>query len=463
MGHTKSKTWKPNSLSYSLLYSLPDEILLNILSFLPMEERCNMARVCRRFNALVRDRALWHTIDVVQVIERHFERMIADPLMLMFDRYHPLQMKYCLLWFLNAYAKNAERLCLTTASRSVLSYVHDNCRNIKDFHVREYAPSTRRLMTALKHLPSDIHTLKIEFPRKFDVLLCDKESNGFVACPLDHLTELTLQGAAIDVSFCNNIAQLPRLGRLRLLWCTMSKHLTLRNCQFLNMIKCLEICCCLFVSFNRLLIFLVEIAQYGTNLITFHFQMPNAENNLLKVDLGKIKSRYRHMLYLSSIDIDPFIYELCQTKSAVKLRNLYFRGNFTLSGPALDTLTQRFDSIEGLSLGDNLLGCMLLTIAKNLRKLKVIDLCKGRFSDSWLHCFQNHPCLQAIRVYQSTRLSCHELCEIIRTLPSMTLLCTTQHEQLKDLRTKNPRILICHSYCQWVRLLDKYVHNEGVS
>ncbi|XP_013985210.1 S-phase kinase-associated protein 2 isoform X2 [Salmo salar] len=45
--------------------SLPDELLLEILSCLPLQDLLRMSRVCKRWHRLVFDESLWHSVDLV--------------------------------------------------------------------------------------------------------------------------------------------------------------------------------------------------------------------------------------------------------------------------------------------------------------------------------------------------------------------------------------------------------------
>uniref|UniRef100_A0A8C5SDJ3 F-box domain-containing protein n=1 Tax=Laticauda laticaudata TaxID=8630 RepID=A0A8C5SDJ3_LATLA len=46
------------------LSSLPDSLLLQIVVWLPPRDRVGVARVCKRWHRLVRDRFLWRHVDL---------------------------------------------------------------------------------------------------------------------------------------------------------------------------------------------------------------------------------------------------------------------------------------------------------------------------------------------------------------------------------------------------------------
>ncbi|XP_064606850.1 F-box/LRR-repeat protein 12-like [Liolophura sinensis] len=140
--------------SQASLSALPDNILLEILSYLPVKELCMAGRVCRRWRRVVRDNSLWRHVDLSsyslnlqqmwKVIRTHF-----SPVLLSF------QIKgYCP----NSKTSGPTRRKKQVLSSAMLRELKDRCPSIQTLCL--YHCFTKNIDAV--DLPSSLSTLVIK-------------------------------------------------------------------------------------------------------------------------------------------------------------------------------------------------------------------------------------------------------------------------------------------------------------
>ena len=439
---------------------------------------CNIfsSRTSRRLNAVAKEPMLWKTIDLVEFYERSLHQR-TDKGMKNLVRPLGRVSTHRILLFLHVYGKHMVKLRLPYNNPKVLSYIDDYCHQLEELDLKLYS---HRSLSTLTNIPNNLVSLQIDFPRNFGAKLYNVSESyencgslredGFLLSPFDHLREITLRQIIFDNRVSYKLSQMTHLRQLHLLWCVIKQETfnvdTRIKCGFLKRLNSLKVDCCLFSSLEDVSVFLVEIAKSGSALLMFSFQMPDIEllNDLthaLNVNVARrVRKVYRHMFANHPVDFGPCLSEFISAERAA-MRYLYFRGNFVSPDELiLDVITRCFNHLRGISIGNLRTIDYAPIIVRNMKMLRIIDLGDGEICAAiFSACFSNHGFLEALRVCNSRHLSCEEICEVVKTLPRIKVLCTTPYAQLEQFHRRLPSIVIIVKIRDWIHYIDRHYNN----
>uniref|UniRef100_A0A8C7W204 S-phase kinase associated protein 2 n=1 Tax=Oncorhynchus mykiss TaxID=8022 RepID=A0A8C7W204_ONCMY len=145
--------------------SLPDELLLGILSCLPLQDLLRMSRVCKRWHRLAFDESLWHSVDLVGKAQlvlglRCPHTCIGEP-------YNPI----CLLNFLSdnivqSLSQNTVLVRLNLCgcsefSPDSLSQILKSCLRLEELILSWCDFSTDHVKAVVSNIPSNITQLNL--------------------------------------------------------------------------------------------------------------------------------------------------------------------------------------------------------------------------------------------------------------------------------------------------------------
>jgi len=179
---------------------LPDNILLDILRFLPVKERCVAGRVCRRWRNVVSDNSLWRHVNLLEYnldLQRMWKILRAH-------------FSECLISFrMSGFAKSelSRKRKKSSMSDSMLKELSNRCPNLSVLELQKC--NTENI--DYENIPLSICDLGITFSSWKHRWLKDKEHH------LPKLTSLTLSHTVrIDRFDLQDISQFTQLKSLNL-------------------------------------------------------------------------------------------------------------------------------------------------------------------------------------------------------------------------------------------------------
>lgn len=187
----------------NMIDQLPDAILLDILSYLSVKERCFAARVCQRWREIVSDNSLWRHVDLLSY-HLDLQRMWK----ILRTHFSPCLITLKVRGF--AHSETTRKRKKSSLSDSMLKELSNRCPNLKVLHLHDCKTEN----ICVENIPSTVNVLSVTRsswkPRWFQY----KPNN------LSNLHSLFLDRTVrIDRLDLLDIAQFPDLKMLSLSGC----------------------------------------------------------------------------------------------------------------------------------------------------------------------------------------------------------------------------------------------------
>ncbi|XP_072021404.1 uncharacterized protein [Amphiura filiformis] len=369
---------------------LPDDVLLIIFSFVTLIDRAAIARVCTRWNVLIRTGCLWKSINLT------------------------LRQKFppnsnTVLCFLETYATNSlQTLILPHVDDDILRYLKRNCMRLTTLRadVTEDVDLVG-LPTSLKELhlawPSHIHNIREE--------LQEVNANEPVLCikwgpytPMTNLQSLTVTHMVFSPELFQQLSS-----------CSTLKHLHIDNCCGLaeDGIEAVT------RSLSHLKTFWLDMCSYGV-------QNLNGILHQIVRNLTKISD-----LRITFVPINTSSEQEEQTPANLffnqlmncrHLNRLHLQGITGLSAQNISRFLQECRQINSLSLKwcGSIADDVLATIFKNGTNLHTIELLPcSKISDGGMESMSHHLVVQNVKLNYCQNVTLPQVLKTVVTLPKV--------------------------------------------
>ena len=380
--------------------------------------------VCRRWNSLIKDGSFWKNIDIAAcLLNLHIRRSSSGPSSGSFLTTNFARIERNAFHLIGVYAcQNTTQVHLLNASNRVLKLLQKLCPNLDTLiltmalekhgpnvdtdtlymdNYKHYKDLKLKLVSKKLtkfHLKPGIYRLT----NKNTVLFPRSKPFNVSSLPFPNLEDLPLDTALIDCKVFN---------RLHTIRC-----LSLSNCDFRGKADC--------VSVATVLPHLkcLETLHMYRSLHAFD-RFPNELKRFFEV-LSK-----KTTLRCLQLRIFPGLFNTPQ-------QSFY---NFE-GGIPVDSFENMTIGLENTlsSLGMAYIGlvddAIVSLIARNLRKLKLVDLSGcNQITDSGFASFSNHPCLEVIDITECKEITYNLIAMAVETLPRIGKLFVTDYPNRTEL------------------------------
>ncbi|RUS71854.1 hypothetical protein EGW08_020388 [Elysia chlorotica] len=304
---------------------VPENLILKILTYLPVKDRCIVGRVCKQWRRIVQDNSLWRHVDLLQ-----YRLDLAKMWKVLRAHFSPCLLTMKLQGFAHSVGRKRKRVSVSDA---MLKELGNRCPNLWLLHLHDCNTDN----ISAESLPQSLRSLAITHSTWQPRWLKDKRQY------LANLESLDLSGSVrVDRFDLQDIAQLSTLSELKLNGCYRIKgpdiEVAVKGLPSLTSL-----------SVNNTSIdqeALHHIARHAKNLDELHIAFCSSvcDSSLLTLTLGLHNLKKINISGCVALTLEG-LKSLCSLK---KLEVLIMKQTSNLSSKDLDSLKNGFvnDGIE---------------------------------------------------------------------------------------------------------------------
>ncbi|GFN95148.1 F-box/lrr-repeat protein 12-like [Plakobranchus ocellatus] len=192
----------PGPFAVKSILEIPENLLLQIFTYLPVKDRCITGRVCKQWRRVVQDNSLWRHVDLLE-----YRLDLTKMWKVLRAHFSPCLLTMKIRGFAHAVGRKRKKVSISDA---MLRELGNRCPNLWLLHL--YDCNTDNL--SVDSLPTSLHTLAVTHSTWQPRWLKDKQQY------LMNLKSLDLScSVRVDNFDLRDIAQLTNLSRLSINSC----------------------------------------------------------------------------------------------------------------------------------------------------------------------------------------------------------------------------------------------------